>query len=169
VLEASDRILGPQQYAPFLTNHDQNRVVTELDGNREKTKVAASLLLTFPGMPLIYYGEEIGMEGMKPDENILRLMLWNAGQNAGFTAGKPWRQIDSKYKLINVDIESSDSGSLFSHYRLLLQIRNSHPALRSGDFSIIKSNNATIFSGLRNNRIESILALVNSSGEPMSN
>jgi glycosidase len=58
------------QWGSFLTNHDQNRVMDVLGGNIAKAKVAASLLLTIPGIPYLYYGEEIGMYGQKPDEDI---------------------------------------------------------------------------------------------------
>src|SRR5512137_717052 len=120
-LNATDRILEPQQYSPFLTNHDQNRVISTLEGNRNKARVAASLLLTSPGMPFIYYGEEIGMEGMKPDENIRRPMQWTGDENGGFTSGKPWRALDSKFKFVNVAAQLDDPASLLSHYRSLIQ------------------------------------------------
>ena len=116
-LNSTDKILEPQQYSPFLTNHDQNRVMSTLEGNRNKAKVAASLLLTSPGMPFIYYGEEIGMEGMKPDENIRRPMQWNAEEIGGFTSGTPWRVPDSKYKFVNVESQTNNPDSLLSHYR----------------------------------------------------
>ena len=50
-------------YATFLTNHDQNRVMSVLNGDIGKARVAASLLLTAPGTPFIYYGEELGQQG----------------------------------------------------------------------------------------------------------
>jgi alpha-amylase len=167
-LNSTNKILESSQYSPFLTNHDQNRVISELEGNRNKAKVAASLLLTSPGMPFIYYGEEIGMEGMKPDENIRRPMQWNAEQNGGFSTSTPWRQPDSKFKFVNVDAENIDPTSLLSHYRNLIQLRNTHPALQSGDFNIIKSKNASIFSSLRSSGDDSILTLINMSGAPVS-
>lgn len=52
--------------ATFLTNHDHNRVMSQLDNNPNHAKMAATLLLTLPGNPFIYYGEEIGMLGVKP-------------------------------------------------------------------------------------------------------
>jgi alpha-amylase len=167
-LNSTDRILDPRQYSPFLTNHDQNRVMSELEGNRNKAKVAASLLLTSPGMPFIYYGEEIGMEGMKPDENIRLPMQWNAALNGGFTNGNPWRAPDSKYKFVNVAAQTDDPDSLLSHYRNLIQLRNAHRALRTGDFSIIKTGNTSIFSSLRISPDESVIVLINLSGEPIS-
>ena len=62
LLAVQERILesyGQGQYATFLTNHDQNRVINQLQKNRERARVAATLLLTNPGVPFIYYGEEI--------------------------------------------------------------------------------------------------------------
>ena len=59
-------------------------------GSMEKGKLAAVLLLTSPGTPYIYYGEEIGMQGEKPDEDIRLPMQWSADANAGFTTGTPW-------------------------------------------------------------------------------
>ena len=62
--------------APFLTNHDMNRAYSEI-GSSNKMKLAAALLLTLPGNPFIYYGEEIGMKEQKPDEYIRELFLFN--------------------------------------------------------------------------------------------
>ncbi len=67
--------------ALILSNHDQNRIGSLLSGNVEKLKVAANLLLTLPGNPYLYYGEEIGMLGLKPDEFIREPFLWDVGTN----------------------------------------------------------------------------------------
>ncbi len=72
------RSIPDHQYATFLTNHDQNRVMSQLGGDVNKAKLAAFLLLTSPGTPFIYYGEEIGMQGKKPDENIRLPMQWTS-------------------------------------------------------------------------------------------
>jgi glycosidase len=79
---------------------------------------------------------------MKPDENIRRPMQWNAESNGGFTTGDPWMAPDSKYKFVNVEAQNNDPESLLSHYRILIQLRNAHPALQTGDFQIVKSENA---------------------------
>jgi len=168
VLNSTDRVLESRQYSPFLTNHDQNRVMSELEGNRNKAKVAASLLLTSPGMPFIYYGEEIGMEGIKPDENIRRPMQWNSEANGGFSTGKPWRFPDSKFEFVNIASQVNDPDSLLSHYRDLIQLRNAHSALQTGDFNILKSKNGKVFASLRSSEDESVIVLVNMSGEPVS-
>ena len=62
----------------FLSNHDQNRIFSAVDDNLEKAKLAAAILFTLPGSPYIYYGEEIGMKGKKPDPNIREPFLWDA-------------------------------------------------------------------------------------------
>jgi len=57
------------QWGTFLSNHDTNRVMSQLLNSADKAKAAATILLTLPGIPYIYYGEEIGMTGVTPDEN----------------------------------------------------------------------------------------------------
>src|SRR3990172_2838185 len=65
-------LFRPGQFGTFLTNHDQDRVMSVLNDDVEAAKNAATLFLTSPGVPFLYYGEEIGMLGRKPDEDIRR-------------------------------------------------------------------------------------------------
>ena len=95
-------------FATFLSNHDQNRVMSVFSGNVDKAKVAASLLLTSPGTPFLYYGEEIGMQGRKPDEDIRLPMQWSGEENAGFSAGKPWRNPGADSPQVNVEAQLND-------------------------------------------------------------
>ncbi len=155
-------------YATFLTNHDQNRVMSVFNGDMGKAKAAASLLLTSPGTPFIYYGEELGMIGIKPDEDIRVPMQWSNAENAGFTTGTPWRAINADYETVNVAIETEDTASLLNHYRALIQLRNEHPALKMGDAVLIETGNSTIFALLRNSGSESILIVVNLGDEPIT-
>jgi glycosidase len=168
-LELSEKILDGPQYAPFLTNHDQDRVMSELGGDANKAKVAASLLLTSPGTPFIYYGEEIGMQGRKPDENIRRPMQWSDVENAGFTTGKPWYAPDSNYAQVNVAAQTDDTSSLLSHYRALIQLRNIHPALRTGNYYPVQTGSNRLFASLRVSKEEAVLVLVNLGEEAISN
>lgn len=117
----------------FITNHDMNRVMSALGGNEERAKSAASLLLTLPGSPFIYYGEEIGMEGTKPDEHIREPMLWyNDTTQEGQTS---W--IRPRYNLgedaPSVEQQLEDPDSLLNHYKSLIYVRRSQQALLSGD------------------------------------
>lgn len=168
-LQESMSIVPGGSISPFITNHDQNRAMSQLAGNVPKAKAAACLLLTAPGTPFIYYGEEIGMEGVKPDEDIRRPMQWSSGANAGFTAGTPWRAPNSNYLTVNVSAEASDPGSLFSHYRKLISLRNEHIALRTGSFNNISANNVAVYAGLRFHTSEAMVAIVNTSNSPVTN
>ena len=167
-LQTDLKIMPNGQYAPFLTNHDQDRLMSQLYGNVDKNKVAASLLLTSPGVPFIYYGEEIGMTGKKPDENIRRPMQWNNAANAGFTTGVPWRAPDASFTTVNVDVQTGVSASLLSHYRALIQIRNAHPALRSGSASILSAGNSAVFASVRAENNDMILVVINLSKNPVN-
>ena len=155
-------------YATFLSNHDQNRVMSTLNGNVGKAKVAASLLLTSPGTPFLYYGEEIGMQGKKPDENIRLPMQWSATGNAGFTSGNPWRAVASDYRQVNVTDETNDPNSLLSHYRALITIRNQHPALQYGSISQVTTSNSGLYAALRVYNSETVLILVNLTKDPIT-
>jgi glycosidase len=157
------------EYATFLTNHDQNRIMSTLNGNVGKARVAASLMLTSPGTPFIYYGEEIGMEGKKPDEDIRLPMQWSEAANAGFTTGVPWRAPAANYLQANVADETNDPDSLLSYYRNLITIRNQHPALRYGSISSVSTNNPGVYAALRVSDSETILILVNLTKNPINN
>ncbi|MEI6315482.1 MAG: T9SS type A sorting domain-containing protein, partial [Syntrophus sp. (in: bacteria)] len=87
-----------------------------------------------PGIPFIYYGEEVGMTGSGADENKRRPMQWTAGTYSGFSTHVPWEGIGSNYLTNNVATMSQDSGSLLSHYKKLVHIRNEHTPLRKGYF-----------------------------------
>ena len=149
------------QFATFLTNHDQNRVMSVLNGNISKAKVAAAMLLTAPGTPFIYYGEEIGMQGEKPDEDIRLPMQWSTDANAGFTTGTPWRTPATSYPLFNVATESKDPNSLLSFYRNMIAIRSKNPALQYGSLALVSTGNPGVYAILRGFETENILVLIN--------
>lgn len=150
------------QYGVFLTNHDQNRVMTVLGGDVQKAKLAAVMLLTSPGVPFIYYGEEIGMTGEKPDEDIRRPMQWTGeGKTAGFTSGTPWRAVATDFRETNVYLEDSDPDSLLNLYRDLIRVRNEHPAMHNGKTLIIETGTPRLYAVLRYNETEAFLMLIN--------
>ena len=172
LLDAAGQILAdyPQgQFATFLSNHDQDRVMTQLRYDLAKAKGAATLLLTLPGVPFIYYGEELGMPGdIKPDENARTPMQWDAADGAGFTSGTPWFAIDPSYTEVNVAAEDQDASSLLNHYRTLIHLREAHPALRSGDMLFVESSNPQVFAFLRQGEEEKMLVVVNLSDQPVN-
>jgi alpha-amylase len=120
------------QYGTFLTNHDQVRIFSQLGSNVNKAKLAAGLLLTLPGIPFLYYGEELGMTSNSDDPSKRTPMQWTSGTNAGFTTGNPWHSIPSSYPIYNVQTMSQDSTSLLNMYKKLIRIREQYSSLRRG-------------------------------------
>jgi alpha-amylase len=155
------------QFATFLTNHDMARTLTQLGSSTEKAKVAAGLLLTLPGVPFIYYGEEIGLTGPMPDINVRKPMQWDASANAGFTTGEPWQAVGLGYQGVNVTGEGADPNSLLSSYRQLIQLRQSNAALRAGDTFLVDSDQSAVVSYLRASGEENVLVLANLSDQPV--
>jgi glycosidase len=173
----SYKIIAPLQFAPFLTNHDQDRLMTQLAGNADKVKVAASMLLTAPGVPFLYYGEEVGLKGGGQDELKRRPMQWSAEVDAGFSTVTPWEPVGPDYETLNVASESSDPNSILTHYQELIRIRNQHAALRVGDMNLVTSSNPGLYSILRLSQgeasaapiNEAVLVLINLTNAPISN
>ncbi len=155
-------------YATFLTNHDQARAMSVFYGNINKAKLASFLMLTSPGTPFIYYGEEIGMQGQKPDEDLRLPMQWSNASNAGFTTGAPWRAPNKDYTTVNVAAQTDDPNSLLNHYRTLIQLRKEHPALQSGNAILLETGNPAVFALLRTSGNEHILVVVNLGKIPIS-
>jgi len=151
------------QYATFITNHDQNRIMSEVQGNIDAAKIAASILLTFPGVPFLYYGEEIGMVGVKPDPDIRTPMQWESSQTGGFTTGTPWRPVNSDaVNGVSVAAQKMDLSSLFNHYKTLIQLRNNHDALRIGQFTLIEETGAGgVIAFIRHTEDEQVLVVIN--------
>jgi glycosidase/outer membrane protein assembly factor BamB len=158
------------QYAPFLTNHDQDRVMNQLRGDEAAAKVAAGLYLTSPGVPFIYYGEEIGMSGAKPDERIRTPMQWGVNAHGGpsFSRGEAWEPLQADWQTRTVDAQDGDPDSLLSYYRALIHLRNTHPALRTGSMTLVESSSTRVVSYLRQEDEDILLVVANLDREPIS-
>ena len=155
-------------FATFLTNHDQNRAMSVFNGNLGKAKVAATLLLTSPGTPFIYYGEEIGQQGQKPDQDIRLPMQWTSEANAGFTTDVPWRAPAADFEQVNVAVQDEDPDSLLNHYRALIKLRMENEALHSPEMYLLETDNSGIYAVLRSSADQKVLVLVNLKGTPIS-
>ncbi|WP_285009869.1 alpha-amylase family glycosyl hydrolase [Pedobacter faecalis] len=135
-----------------LGNHDRPRIVSRI--GTDQARVAAMLLLTLRGTPTMYYGDEIGMrdipipfdevqdpQGLNmPEKNLSRdpcrtPMQWDDSNNAGFSSGKPWLRIDSRYVRNNVELQRNDPDSLLSLYRKLIALRQREPSLVLGVYT----------------------------------
>jgi len=167
-MSRSFRLFPAGTYATFLTNHDQERVMSAFFGDNNPSRLAAGVLFTGPGVPFIYYGEEIGMTGTKPDPSIRTPMQWSAEQNAGFSTDSPWSSINRNFTEVNVSAQNEDPDSLLSYYRTLIHLHNNHAALRVGEFVELETGSETVLAFLRVSQEETILVLVNLGDEAVA-
>ncbi len=127
------RTVSNDRWSPFLRNHDQTRTMTWLEGDSKRAELAATLLMTLPGVPFVYYGEEIGMTGDKPDPRLRTPMHWSLDPAAGFSEGLPWEPLQPDSFTANVAVMDADESSLLNHYRRLIRLRGDHPALGTAE------------------------------------
>lgn len=150
------------RWSPFLRNHDQARTRTELGGDWRKARVAAFLLLTLPGVPFVYYGEELGMSGGKPDALIRTPMAWSRrAPHAGFTTGTPWQPLAGDSLEANVEVQHDDPQSLLTLHRRLIHLRAAHPALAGGALVPLVSDDPAVVAFLRRTGPRTVLVVSN--------
>jgi alpha-amylase len=156
--------------ATFLTNHDMVRVATALGGNAAKQRLAAAILLTLPGTPFIYYGEELGLANgptAEGDPAKRTPMPWTGKAGGGFSSGTPWHALAPGFETVNVEAESTQPGSLLAHYRALIQQRRCSAALRIGDLRVLLTP-ATVLAYERATGEERVLVMHNLDTVPVS-
>jgi len=171
------------QFGSFLQNHDQPRMMTQLlrPGGTTRAeagaqmRLAVTLQMLMPGTPYVYYGEEIGMVGDKPDPDIRTPMQWSGAAGAGFTTGKPWRRVNEDWTSVNVAAQDQDSRSLLSLYRELIRLRTGEPAVRRGGIEVLTTGDRSVLAFVRSEQgggvdhagNGGVLVVANVSGEPV--
>jgi glycosidase len=157
------KALGTIVDSPFIGNHDRDRVIDQLHGNESHMRMAAAMLLTMPGAPFVYYGEEIGMHGVKPDPAIREPMRWDRKtRRAGETWWEP--EPDNASPALSVAAERADPTSLLYFYRRLIHWRIELPALRDGDIAPYPADAGPISAYTRTDRAQRLLVIHNLSG-----
>ena len=131
--------------ATKLSNHDEDRTASKLGRSVDKEKLAATVLLTGPGEPYIYYGEELGLYGMKTngDEYVRGPMLWGDNTVTSYT-DKIDKNVASNIQ--SVAEQQKDEKSLLNVYVRFAKLRNTYPALAEGTMSkhaVYNENNST--------------------------
>ncbi len=115
--------------ATIQGNHDMERIGTVANGNINKLQMATFLQFTLPGIPYIYYGDELGMLGPKPDERIREAFLWDTRwEDKGRCQWqKPKYNTDSKVSPMAIQVQNEDS--LLNFYKKIIKVRKAVPAL----------------------------------------
>ncbi|MBV6644610.1 MAG: alpha-amylase [Cyclobacteriaceae bacterium] len=116
-------------YSPvsFLGNHDQERIRSGLGNNTAKAKLVASILLSLPGKVCLYYGEEIGMLGMKPDPHIREPFPWGEADSCQTSSLLTW--YSTHHKVTPLSKQLSNEESIYHHYRKWIYFRKYLPAI----------------------------------------
>lgn len=124
----------------FLSNHDQPRIMASVGDDHDRAAMAAVLLLTLPGTPFIYYGDEVGVTNgaevvVDHRDRSRTPMPWNAEPGLGFTTGQTfWLAPAPGWETANVADQEGDPVSLLSLYRGLVALRRSSGVFGAGDF-----------------------------------
>ena len=172
-----------------LSNHDAVRHYNRYGNGKDNDQIAklmATLYLTLRGTPVMYYGEEIGMENNDPkrredvQDPVGRIgwpkdigrdgertpMQWDGSTNAGFSETKPWLPVPPSHKTHNVEAESKDPNSILQRYKRLLSLRKTNPALREGKYVVLNETDSNVLSYLRIYERQVVLIALNMSAEP---
>jgi alpha-amylase len=156
--------------ATFVKNHDQTRLLTELKDDVNKAKVAAAILLTMPGTPYLYYGEEIGMLGDKlqvfqdlfgPDAYVREPFIWDADKKDPMQTAWEKPQFSTDTTVTPFSKQKDDPNSLYNFYRKLIEVRNESDALTYGEIDDADINISEIVSFTRFKGDEKLLVLHN--------
>jgi len=152
---ASYRSINPDFISfPFITNHDMDRPASITGSDETELRLAAEMLLTLPGNPIIYYGEELGMYGLKAggpdiwDETRRLPYLWGDSSTTDWLVSSSitLTQLNTlNQALENASEQFANSSSLFNYYATMLEFRKNNIALRYGNsFTAYEENSASV-------------------------
>lgn len=164
----------------FIENHDTRRIASVKGMDQAKLKVTATLNLLLGGIPLIYYGQELGMTGKQMkgstdgnDIPIREAFEWYAdakGPGMAFwykNTGPWWDSTNIKANdHISVVEQKEDSKSLLNHYKKMIEIRKSSAALAHGQYRSVENDHDKIFTFLRYTNTETVVVVVSLSSLP---
>jgi maltose alpha-D-glucosyltransferase / alpha-amylase len=156
----------------------RRRLAPLMENSRPKIELLTFLLMTMPGAPILYYGDEIGMGDniYLGDRNGVRTpMQWSPDRNAGFSRADPQRLylppiMDPVfgYQAVNVEAQQRNPSSLLNWTRRLIATRNRHKAFGRGNITFLEPGNRRILAFLREHEGEAILCVANLSRVPQA-
>src|SRR3954465_1073912 len=149
----------------------RRRLATLMDNDRRKIELMTALLMSFPGTPIIYYGDEIGMGDniYLGDRNGVRTpMQWTPDRNGGFSRCDPARLYAPPimdpvygYESVNVEAQSRSLSSLLSWTKRLISVRKSSQVFGRGSLAFIRPANRSVLVYVRQYRDEVLLCVAN--------
>ena len=163
-----------------LGNHDVSRVATRLGS--AQARVAAMLMMTLPGTPTLYYGDEIGQRDVEisPEQVLDPIaalipgrgrdpergpMQWSAGPGAGFSTAEPWLPLAADYESVNVEAQQDDPRSMLTLHRRLIELRRQLPALVTKSYEPVAAS-GDLLAYVRSSDDERCLVVLNLGDQP---
>jgi maltose alpha-D-glucosyltransferase/alpha-amylase len=147
------------------------RLAPLLDNGRRQMEMLYSLLLSLPGSPVVYYGDEIGMGDniyLGDRDGVRTPMQWSSDRNAGFSRADPAALylpllMDPVYgyQAVNVEAQERVATSFLHWLRRLLQVRKQHPVLGMGDYEPLYPENRRVFAFIRQLGADVVLVVAN--------
>jgi maltose alpha-D-glucosyltransferase / alpha-amylase len=149
----------------------RRRLAPLLENDRRRIELLNGLLLSLPGTPVIYYGDEIGMGDnlqLGDRDGVRTPMQWNSGKNGGFSNADPERLYlppitgsEYDYALVNVEIQESKPHSLLWWMRNAIAVRKETTALTHGSIHFLKPGNRSVLAFVRQYEDEAVLVVAN--------
>ncbi len=149
----------------------RRRLAPLLANDRRKIELLNALLLSMPGTPVLYYGDELGMGDnyyLGDRDGVRTPMQWSADRNGGFSRADPQRlylppimDANYGYQAINVEAQQRDASSLLNWTRRMIQVRKTHAALGRGSLSFLYPRNRKILAFVREHDGQKLLCVFN--------
>lgn len=156
----------------------RRRLASLLGNSRSELELAHALLLSLPGSPCLYYGDEIGMGDniwLEDRDGVRTPMQWTPGHNAGFSSAESGKLylpvIDSLVfnpQAVNVESQLAQPNSLLHWVRQVLAVRRQYPVFGNGAFVQHGADHDEVLAFTRSNGEQTVLCLMNLSGRPVS-
>jgi maltose alpha-D-glucosyltransferase/alpha-amylase len=154
----------------------RRRLAPLLDNDRNQLELFTALLLSLPGSPVVYYGDEIGMGDniwLGDRDGVRTPMQWTPDRNAGFSKCDPGRLYLPTimdpiygYQAINVESQQNNPGSLLHWTRKMIEIRKRHPVFGVGDYTELSASNPSVLAFVREFGADRVLCVNNLSRFP---
>ncbi|MCP1170695.1 maltose alpha-D-glucosyltransferase [Limimaricola litoreus] len=149
----------------------RRRLAPLMQNDRRKIELLNSLLMSMPGTPILYYGDEIGMGDniyLGDRDGVRTPMQWSPDRNAGFSQADPQRLYlptiqDSIYgfQALNVESQSKDPSSLLNWMRRMVQVRSNHTVFGRGEMKLLYPSNRRVLAYIREHEGEAVLCVAN--------
>jgi glycosidase len=175
VAETERRTPAGKQQVLFIENHDVERFASAVKGDRRKAKVGAALNLLLKGIPLLYYGQELGMTGQHINDQssdggdipLREAFPWTTRVSDGMAvwyrnSGLWWDQSPlARGGGVSLESQRGQPDSLLETYQSLLALRRAHAALRQGDQQLLDTEHPTVFAFQRSAGADRVLVVIN--------